>query len=300
MGRKDFSEDDFKVIFGKPMEPSEANRIIQLVQEQRAAGKIDEEIPGMQRQKEQALAWLRENVPFDEDRAILTRLEREEQDALKPQAQRTEQGVYAESVLERIRRHNLAKREKEKEEQEAKAKAESRSLPLSREQALVQRRQESAALVKKWKEKAKEDDLTSVPQMSLIERVGPVTLLTASVIFLCVLFAENYSPPSQAARLFPSISPAAATISVLIAMNCVVWYGWRMLSKRKIMMRVFTLVPAYPYASSMIGNLFSHQMFRHLGTNMVALWFFGTNRKRSHLIHNLSLCGSSWIQCMTI
>lgn len=278
--RKEYSADEIRAIFGRYMEPSEGNRIIRLVEKQRVAGTIDEDIPGLQTQKGLALAWLRKNVPFDEDRAIFIRLEREEQAALMPQAQRASESPYAKSVLERTRKQNIARREKVKEETEAKATAEGKSASLSREQNLVLRRQQSEALVKKWKDQAKEDDLHSVPQMSFIRRVGPATLLSATVIFLCALFAQNYTPPSQAARLFPSISPAAATTSVLIAMNCVVWVGWRWLPLRRFMMKVFCLVPAYPHASSMIGNIFSHQMFRHLFTNMIPLWIVGGNCKQ--------------------
>ncbi|KAL8714280.1 MAG: hypothetical protein Q9225_006610 [Loekoesia sp. 1 TL-2023] len=275
--RKDFSSDEIRSIFGPQITVSEGNRILYQVQEQRLAGKIDEEIPGSQRYKERALAWLRKNVPFDEDTAILKRLEREELATLEPQGQQKGGEVYAQSVLEQERKENIAKRKKEEQEKERKAEAEGKKLPLSREQALVQRRQVSAKRVKKWHAHAQKDDFHSVPPMSFIQRVGPATLLTATVIYLCVMFAQNYSPPSQAARLFSDISPSAATIGVLVGLNGVVWLGWRSLPLRRSMQRVFILFPAYPRASSMIGSMFSHQSFRHLASNMLALWFVGTN-----------------------
>lgn len=286
--RLEIADDEIKAIFGEDISQAYGNRIIELVQEQRVEGTIDGDIPEvLPRHKEQALAWLRENVPVDEDQAILTRLEREEEKSLKPQAQSYGmEGPYAESVLEQTRKYNIERLQKEEKEKEAQAQAKGKPLPLSREQALVHRRQESEALVKKWKDKVKADDLHSVPQMSFIRRVGPATLVTAGVVFLCVMFAQNYTPPSQAARLFPSISPAVATICVLIGMNCIVWAGWRSLPLRRSMMRMFCLVPAYTYPSSMIGNLFSHQLFRHLLTNMVALWFIGTNCKQLSLFEH--------------
>ncbi|KAL8916240.1 MAG: hypothetical protein Q9208_008638 [Pyrenodesmia sp. 3 TL-2023] len=277
--RLEIADDEIKEIFGKDVSQAYGNRIIELVQEQRVEGTIDQDVPEvLPRHKEQALAWLRKNVPFDEDQAIITLLEREEEKSLKPQAQRQGiEGSYAESVLEQIRKHNIERHEKEEKEKEAKAAAEGKPPPLSREQALVHRQQESEARIKKWNDNAKADDLHSVPQMSFVRRVGPATLLTAGMVFLCVMFGQNYTPPSQAARLLPSIAPAVATISVLIAMNCIVWVGWRWLPVRRSMMRMFCLVPAYTYPSSLIGNLFSHQAVRHLLTNMVALWFIGTN-----------------------
>ena len=275
--RKEFSSDEIKSIFGPRISVSEGNNLIHQVQEQRLAGTIDQEIPGSQRHKGRALAWLRKNVPFDEDRAILRRLEREEQASYKPQAQQKGGQVYAESVLERIRKDNLAKRERKEQEAEARAKAEGKKLPLSPEQALVQKQEQSAVRRKRWLDNAKKDELLAAPQMSFIRRVGPATLLTATVICFCIMFAQNYSPPSQAARLFSNSSPAAATMSVLVGLNCFVWLGWRWLPLRRLMNRVFILVPAYPWASSMIGSLFSHQAFRHLVSNMIALWFVGTN-----------------------
>ncbi|KAL8902738.1 MAG: hypothetical protein Q9207_004413 [Kuettlingeria erythrocarpa] len=205
--RREISDDEVKAIYGKGMPRANGNRIMELVQEQRVEGMIDEDIPEVPpRRKEQALAWLRKNVPLDEDQAILTRLDREEENSLKPQVQRPgTKSPHAES--------------REEKEEKEKAEAEGKPLPLSREQALVRRQEESEARVQKWKDKAKADDLHSVPQMSFVRRVGPATLMTAGVLFLCVMFTQNYNPPSQAARLFSSISPAVATISVLIGMN---------------------------------------------------------------------------------
>ncbi|KAI4138844.1 MAG: hypothetical protein L6R39_006577 [Caloplaca ligustica] len=254
----EISPDDVAKIFGKDMSATEGNQIIRRVQEQRLDGTIDQIT---ERQDRQALAWLRKTKPVDEDAAILDRLEREERIALDRE---TGKGPYAESAFERLRKRNIAKRERKEEEAKARAKLEGSDLPISREQALVQQQQARDALVKRWQDEAKEYELHSVPQMSIIERVGPVTIVTAGVIFLSVMFAQNYVPPSQAARLFSSISPATATISVLIGMNCLVWFGWRVLPIRKTMMKVFCLVPAYPYVSSMVGNLFSHEKFNHL------------------------------------
>lgn len=276
----EISPDDVAKIFGKDMSATEGNQIIRRVQEQRLDGTIDQIT---ERQDRQALAWLRKTKPVDEDAAILDRLEREERIALDRE---TGKGPYAESAFERLRKRNIAKRERKEEEAKARAKLEGSDLPISREQALVQQQQARDALVKRWQDEAKEYELHSVPQMSIIERVGPVTIVTAGVIFLSVMFAQNYVPPSQAARLFSSISPATATISVLIGMNCLVWFGWRVLPIRKTMMKVFCLVPAYPYVSSMVGNLFSHEKFNHLLLNMAALWFVGTNCKHTRIPHS--------------
>lgn len=278
--RREFSNDEIKLIFGPKTPVLEGNRLLYEVQDQRLAGTIDQIVPGSQRNEHKALIWLRENVPFDEDRAILQRLEREENAALRPQGQQRRGKIYAESMLERIRKENL--RKQSKEEQLSKAsKPEHKSSPLSREQALVRRREESLAWKQKWHDNTRKDDLHSVPQMSFIQRVGPGTLLTFTVISFCVMFAQNYSPPSEAARLFTSITPAAATIGVIIGLNVIVWLGWRITPLRRSMQRTFLLAPVYPWSSSIVGSVFSHQSLHHLVANMIALWFIGRNRKHT-------------------
>ncbi|KAL8839398.1 MAG: hypothetical protein Q9170_001737 [Blastenia crenularia] len=217
--RRDFSSDEIKSAFGPQIPISAGNRILHEVQEQRLAGTIDKTISGSPRDKGRALAWLLKNVPYDEDQAILKRLEREEKAALRPQGQQKQGKVYAESVLERTRKENIDRREKEEQERRARAKLEANNIQLSHEQALVRRQEESVERIKSWKACAKKDELHSVPQMSLIQRVGPATILSVTVVSLCVMFAQNYSPPSEAARLFSSISPAAATVGVLIGLN---------------------------------------------------------------------------------
>lgn len=274
--RREFSSDEIKSIFGPQMPVSEGNRLLYEVQDQRLAGTIDQIIPSSQRHKHKALIWLRENVPFDEDRAILQRLEREENAALRPQGQQKRGKIYAKSVLERMRKESLEKQSRQKQQNEA-SRLEYKAPPLSREQALVRKREESLAWVQKWRDNARKDDLHSVPQMSFVQRVGPGTLLALTVISFCAMFAQNYSPPSDAARLFTSITPAAATIGVIIGLNVIVWFGWRVAPLRRSMQRIFLLAPVYPWSSSIVGSVFSHQTLHHLVANMIALWFIGRN-----------------------
>lgn len=269
-------------IFGKKTDPSEGNRLLQLVQEQRLAGTIDEEIPGSQLQKQRALAWLRKKYPVDEERAILDRLEREEEAASMPNTKQGQTSVYGEPVIERIRKENIAKRAKREEEERAKKEAEAKQLPVSGTTAVAQKPTAAVQWVERYRKKAEEAGQKSVPQMSFIQRVAPATLMTVAVVSLGVMFAQNYSPPSRAARLFPDVPPAAATIGVLIGMNFAVWLAWRVPPLLRFMNRVFVLSPVYPYASSIVANNLSHQALSHLGVNMVALWFVGTSCKLYH------------------
>jgi rhomboid-like protein len=43
--------------------------------------------------------------------------------------------------------------------------------------------------------------------------------------------------------------------------------------------RYFISVPFKPHPLSIVGNVFSHQQFRHMALNMLMLWFIGTKRE---------------------
>ncbi|KAL8854635.1 MAG: hypothetical protein Q9221_000670 [Calogaya cf. arnoldii] len=260
------------------MRHEEGNRLLHLVQEQRLSGTIDEDVPAPAGQKQKALAWLRKNYPVDEEQAIIKRLEREERDALRTQEQRSD-SVYGDPVIDQIKRHNLARQAKE-DAGKAKAKAEALSeLPVSTTKAIAERderRSMNRAWVERYEKKAEEAGLSSVPQMSFLRRVGPATIMAVGVIFGCVMFGLTYMPPPRAARLFPDISMASATVGALIGINVAVWLAWKWPPLWALMNRVFILMPAYPYARSLVGNLFSHQHSSHLAVNMAVLWFIGT------------------------
>ncbi|KAL8819781.1 MAG: hypothetical protein Q9223_001850 [Gallowayella weberi] len=273
-----FSKDEITSIFGKKMDVGDGNQLLHLVHDQRVAGTIDQDIPKFRRQKPKALAWLRKKYPVDEEQAILRRLDREEQAAFESQ---TPQGdsVYGNPVIDQIKKRNLAKQAK-KEAEKAKAEAESTSdLPVSTTKAVAAREERLAARTawyESYRKTAEESGQKSVPQMSFIRRVGPASLMAFGVISLCAMFAQNYTPPPRAARLFSEVPMAMATVGALISMNVAVWVAWRYPPLWQFMNKVFLIVPAYPYPSSLLGNLFSHQEVWHLAVNMTGLWFIGT------------------------
>ncbi|KAL8803453.1 MAG: hypothetical protein Q9182_003150 [Xanthomendoza sp. 2 TL-2023] len=276
--RKTFSKNEITSIFGQEMDVGNGNQLLHLVQEQRIAGTIDQDIPKFRRQKPKALAWLRNNYPFDEEQAILRRLDREELATVKPQAPQSD-SVYGNPIIDQIRKRNLAKQAK-KHAEKAKAETESTSdLPVSATKAIAAREERLAARTawyEKYRKKVEESGQKSVPQMSFIRRVGPASLMAFGVISLCAMFAQNYTPPPRAARLFSEVPMAMATVGALIIMNVAVFIAWRYPPLWQLMYKVFLLVPAYPYPSSLLGNLFSHQNVWHLVSNMIALWFIGT------------------------
>ena len=95
------------------------------------------------------------------------------------------------------------------------------------------------------------------------------------------MYATQYQPPTLYERWMPDLTPAWAT-TVTIATTCVaiscLWHIpklWRLFNKYLV------AVPADPYVFSILGNVFSHTTFVHLGVNMAFVFVFGLPRKSS-------------------
>ncbi|KAI4194937.1 MAG: hypothetical protein LQ350_007480 [Teloschistes chrysophthalmus] len=280
---KVFSAEKIRSILGTNADAVKGNEMLHLIQEHRLAGTIDKAVPGSRLHKDRALAWLRMNYPVDEEKAILDRLDREDEAAAQPQAWREGQtSVYGDSVIDRWKKENIAKQERRKaEEAEEKARrgAEAKEVPVSGTKAVAERPSPIQVWAQKHRKAVEDSGLQSVPHMSFLQRVGPVTLMTVTILTVCVLFAQHYIPPSRAARLLSDIPPAAATVGGLIAINVTVWLAWKVPSLWRPLTRYFLLCPVYPYVASILGNNFSHQALKHLSVNMVVLWFMGTSCK---------------------
>ncbi|KAI4271907.1 MAG: hypothetical protein LQ337_005661 [Flavoplaca oasis] len=183
-----FSKEDIVSIFGKKVRHDEGNRLLHLIQEQRLSGTIDRETFASPEQKQKALSWLRKTYPVDEEQAIINRLEREENTALQS-ARHPSGSVYGDPVIDQIKRRNLA-RQAQKDEEKAKAEAEAHlDLPVSTTKAMAkreERRSMNRAWLQKYEKKAEEAGLESVPQMSFIRRVGPVTVAAFAPLFVLV------------------------------------------------------------------------------------------------------------------
>ncbi|KAL8773637.1 MAG: hypothetical protein Q9194_004256 [Teloschistes cf. exilis] len=275
-----FSAEKIRSILGNNADTVKGNAMLHLIQEQRLAGTIDRAVPGSRLHKDRALAWLRRNYPVDEEKAIRDRLDREDEAAAQPQAWREGQtSVYGDSVLDRWKKENIAKQERREAEEKARREAEAKEVPVSGTTAVAQRPSPSLVWAQKHRKAVEDSGLQSVPHMSFLQRVGPITLMTVTILSICVLFAQHYIPPSRAARLLSDIPPAAATVGGLIAINVTVWLAWKVPSLWRPLTKYFLLCPVYPYVASILGNNFSHQALHHLSVNMVVLWFMGTSCK---------------------
>lgn len=99
---------------------------------------------------------------------------------------------------------------------------------------------------------------------------------------LCYAFAQYYEFPARKDRFMPDVPPAVATVGAIIGANLAVTLLWKYVPPSwRLLNRYFVIVPFYPSSLGMIGSVFSHQTWRHLGTNMMVLALMGTRGKQS-------------------
>lgn len=79
--------------------------------------------------------------------------------------------------------------------------------------------------------------------------------------------------------MWPDTPPAAATVFALIGINVGIFALWKFPPAWRMLNRYFISAPLYPYALSMIGTVFSHQMAKHTLVNTGILFFLGTKSK---------------------
>ncbi|KIW06821.1 uncharacterized protein PV09_02501 [Verruconis gallopava] len=175
-----------------------------------------------------------------------------------------------------------AKIEAEKEAAEREARGEKppeaykgQALVLAKQTAIADASKKKHERWEKLKQEAelKEEDLFA--DRSAFSRLWAPTLLGLTVVGLSWAYAESYEPPKSSMRIFPSISPAAATIFTLAGINLALVVLWRHPSAWKMMNRNFLLSPGHPHAFSIVGSLFSHQQFSHWMWNMSMLYVIG-------------------------
>ncbi|PGG96265.1 rhomboid-like protein [Blastomyces parvus] len=262
------------------------------------------------------LEWLRKRYPVDEDAAILKRIEKEEiaeeqklikrGEALglyKPQSGKfdkpieKEGDVYGKSVLQEQREANERKNKEEDERwrrewMEGEAKDREKLKQSIQKNMELQKFEDAAIMEAKpradpnvrpalaWVQKhhirATANDWDT-SKLSKAGRILPSLCITLLTMGLCYIFAENYKPAPREERLMPNTPPAAATVIGLIGTNVLIFAMWRAVPPAwRLLNRYFISVPLYPYSISIVGSIFSHQQFRHLGANMLILWFIGT------------------------
>ncbi|KAI1647836.1 rhomboid-domain-containing protein [Daldinia loculata] len=314
--KEDLNQREVNQIFGGGHLPASlANKLLRILHGRRVAGTLDD--PNLRANTAQfsaadqrkALGYLRANIPVDEvinaglrAEDELQYLELEDESGEQQTGESSPQGPssdtvtnetltptgrlpkinktdspYGVSPLDRIRAHNIAKREAEEkrlEEERKKREEEEASKNIGTLQTEQQKPKELSPFVKKWAARAT-SDLKAPPEMKAWERLLPQFVMTILVLAGCAAYAIVYTPPKRSERLWPTIPPAAATCLAIIGINLTVWISWKLPPLWALLNRYFIVIPATPRPLQLVGAIFSHHKFSHVALNMVAFWFFG-------------------------
>lgn len=114
-----------------------------------------------------------------------------------------------------------------------------------------------------------------VPHLSTLRRLAPSLFLALAVLAACLYVSDNYTPPPKSARMFPDVPPAVATLGAITAGLLATFVLSRLPVFWRANSKYFALVPAYPYAVSLVGASWRHDTLPHLGMNLLTLWLFG-------------------------
>lgn len=304
-----FSDEDLKTVFGTEATPELGNWILQTLHRRRVNGSLIEhglvikgvDVPWDALQK--ALAWLREKYPVDEkatasewaDReaeklqeSYISRAERfnliRKRSEDEVQQQRESQPRSALSVFDRIRAQNEEKARKQALERiESGEQRRSDELALAKVEARKTERENfEVALAKRKADlavKGRVTDFEEPPKMTKRERLLPSSVFAALLVAGLVYYAEMYTPPEQASRIWPDLPPSVATITGILTICTLITFLWHIPMFHKTFNTFLLVCPAYPFAFSIVGNVFSHQGFVHLGANMFAVAMYGFSRK---------------------
>lgn len=129
--------------------------------------------------------------------------------------------------------------------------------------------------VKYYAEQAQVIRSNILPQLSTFRRLSPSLLVLLATLGLSSFLSDAYTPPPVSARIFPDIPPPVATLGALTAVLATTFILGRLPPFWATLNRHFTIIPAYPRASSMLGYMFRHDTFGHLFVNSAILWSFG-------------------------
>ncbi|KAL1886946.1 hypothetical protein Cpir12675_006828 [Ceratocystis pirilliformis] len=299
-------------IFGPKLSQSSANQLLMILHGRRVAGTLDDPAyrinTAMYTSKQVAtgLEYLRKTVPIDETynaglraQDELEQLERQmaKEEKAKLAANATtdtaaretalpvfdpaqvevkSDPIYGYSKFDELRAKNKARAEAEKQRLAAEEASRPAPTPGSL-QEYVQTGTITATSpqMQKWVTNATVSDLEEAPETSKFNRVMPTIALAILFIAGCVGFSLIYEAPPAENRFFVDLRPATACISTIIALNTLVYIGWRIPPLWGFMNRYFIMVMGMPRPISLLLAPFSQSSFSHLLGNMATLYFFG-------------------------
>ncbi|KAG6016948.1 hypothetical protein E4U54_000029 [Claviceps lovelessii] len=307
-GPHDLSDAEIAVIFGRGMDSAAGNRLLRILQGRRVAGTLEDPAFAVHTAQypEQLIAsgleYLRQTVPVNEvlnaglraedelnqmDREMAEREAREKSvegtrgesnDA--PVAAAPADPVYGRSAFDQIRARNIAKQkaldqaaEEQRLAREA-AEAVGVSGPLAKRDEGGTRAITNPRVAEYYKKA--QSDMEAPPELKAWERILPSATLVALVLGFLGAVAGVYDEPRPRYRLFRDISTAHATVGTLIALNALVFLGWRVPPLWSFFNKYMIFVVATVKPVTLFTAMFSHTQFKHVLVNMVPLWFIGT------------------------
>jgi len=295
-------------IFGPHISTVEANKLLRILHGRRVAGTLDDPSVKINTSHfskasiDAALKYLRHTAPVDEVMNAGLRAEDElrqlEEAEASPEGaadaegghgtdyksrfaiykdQSSEDNVYGEGALDKIRARNVAryKEQLRQQEEEKRKREEEEANARPGELQTIEERQPLAVSprMEEWRKKAVLSDMKEPPQMPVSKRLVPSTIFVALLVAGFAAYAHFYQPPEW--RLWPDYSPATATVGALILLNLAGFALWKLPPAWPMMNRYFMLVSATPKPFSILGAMFSHQAAGHLLLNMLFIWFVG-------------------------
>ena len=291
--------------FGNAVDSKAGVSALQILQDRRVTGSlieygvyiVDSEVS--EPKLRQGLQWLRQHFPIDEKAAAEEWADKEtteveahfearaqELGLYKSDSEDThtiQQDVYSRpgnrSVLDDMRIYNEDKAREAEEQREKSGEAQrSRDLQLAKSSEAERQAKEYAIALAEHRERQYEDGRIftgEMPDMTLSQRLVPSTLFAICFIASAFYLADAYVPPAQADRIWDDIPPTIATLTALGLGMAFITCAWHVPKFWKTMNTYLVSVPALPHPVSMLGNIFSHQTFRHLIANTSFFWLYG-------------------------
>jgi rhomboid-like protein len=312
-GNKELDQSATARIFGGSphMTPWRANKLLRILHGRRVAGSLED--PEVQantasftdREMRQALEWLRANVPVDEITNAGLRAEDElwvlegapdsavshDGTPVKDTSAAAkaspwslykkpgDENVYGESIIDKIRARNVARREAEEKALEEKRRHEEEAGQqnwggLSTQTAAGARQVAMSAKEEAYRAEAT-SSLEAPPDTPMWRLLLPTTIFVAALLPLLWWGSGFYTPPPEDERLLPWLTQEDATVYALMLANLAVFVAWRRMGAWKFMNKHAIMDMVAPRPTGAVAAIFSHQVASHLAENMFVLWLLG-------------------------
>ncbi|KAM0440199.1 hypothetical protein ACHAQK_005997 [Fusarium lateritium] len=307
---KDLSEAEAVKAFGKGINAKRANQLLRILHGRRVAGTLEDPAFAVHTssftkgQIAKGLDYLRKTVSVDEvmnaglraeDELAQLEAEKEAAEKKKARAAKKAKGeadveeppapvykpdpVYGHSKLDEIRAQNVAKRKaREALEEEARKAAEARgevnSGPLTKLDHKSERQIANPKIAEYYKNA--QSELEAPAELKTWERVLPSATFVVLVVGFLAAVTTVYEEPAPRYRVVPDISTAHATLGAIVAVNVIVWAGWKAPPLWRLFNRYMIIAVGAVKPVSMFIAPYSHQSMNHLLMNMVPLFFVGT------------------------